>query len=77
MEEAMRKCQECKKKIPAKRLEILPDTKYCIKCAQTHGPQKPVGFMVYDAKAGGELVTVNPKDEETLRRAQRAHRHEY
>ena len=59
------------------RLKAVPGTRYCVKCAEVHGPQKPVGFMVYDSKTGGLLVTVDPKNEEELRRAKRANKREY
>ena len=73
----MKKCEECGEKIPAARLKAVPNTPYCVKCAEIHGPQKPVGFMIYGQKAGGELITVDPKNEEAMRRDKRAHHREY
>lgn len=72
----MKKCVKCGVKIPKERLEILPNTELCIKCSQKYGPQKLVGYMVYDGKTGGDLVTVDPSDEESMRLAKRAHRRE-
>lgn len=30
-------CEECGSRIPKARLEVLPDTPYCVKCASTLG----------------------------------------
>lgn len=30
-------CQRCGIEIPAERLEIIPDTLYCVKCVQARG----------------------------------------
>lgn len=32
-----RSCEMCGKTIPNERLEILPQTKRCVKCAEEHG----------------------------------------
>ena len=32
-----RKCEGCGAKIPAERVEALPDTQVCVKCAQAMG----------------------------------------
>jgi hypothetical protein len=72
-----KKCKYCEKPIPKARLEAIPETDMCVKCAETHGPKAKVGFMVYDGKTGSTLCTVDPDDEEALRRANRAHQREY
>lgn len=38
-----RDCEVCGKPIPAIRLELLPDTTYCVKCSAEHAPVR-----VYD-----------------------------
>jgi hypothetical protein len=74
----MRKCEECGNEIPLIRLEAVPDTKFCVRCAEKHGPQRPKGFMVATASKGtaSVLVTVDPRNKEDMRRANRAHRRE-
>jgi hypothetical protein len=32
-------CKHCGEAIPSERLEVLPDTEYCIKCVDKHGPK--------------------------------------
>ncbi len=34
-------CANCGQKIPAERLEILPNTLYCVKCAGLFPPPPP------------------------------------
>ena len=29
-------CEDCGQEIPVERLEVLPDTRYCVKCAADH-----------------------------------------
>lgn len=38
------KCEDCHKTIPKERLEILPDTRWCVGCSGKH-PQ-----LTYDAE---------------------------
>jgi RNA polymerase-binding transcription factor DksA len=73
-----RKCEHCETEIPEARLDAIPETTMCVKCAEVHGPKKRVGFMVSGAAKGtaSVLVTVDPDDKEALRRAERAHRRE-
>jgi hypothetical protein len=73
----VRKCRICEETIPEARLKALPETDLCVVCAEEHGPKKVKGFMVYDRKTGSSLCTVNPDDEESLRRAERAHNREW
>ncbi len=35
----IKKCKNCDKEIPQARLEIIPDTEYCVPCADL-APQK-------------------------------------
>jgi len=35
-----RNCSHCGEPIPAERLECIPDTMYCVKCVDKHGPKK-------------------------------------
>lgn len=32
------KCRDCGVEIPKERLELLPNTAYCVKCAERHPP---------------------------------------
>jgi len=32
-------CKACGNKIPQARLEVLPNTEYCVKCADNNTPQ--------------------------------------
>jgi RNA polymerase-binding transcription factor DksA len=34
-----RLCVVCEKPIPKVRLELLPDTEYCVKCSVEHAPK--------------------------------------
>jgi hypothetical protein len=52
-------CNTCNNQIPASRLEILPDTKTCVKCSTT---QKYIGAMIYDHKTAGRLEYVDPNN---------------
>lgn len=29
-------CEDCGEQIPEERLEVLPNTKYCVKCSENH-----------------------------------------
>jgi RNA polymerase-binding transcription factor DksA len=75
MAKRKKKCKDCKQPIPVERLEALPETDYCIECADNH-VEKKVGFMVYDGKTAPDIVFIDPQDEEKLRLAQRADRRE-
>ena len=72
----MRKCDNCGKGIPKVRLDAIPETKWCVKCAEKYGPQKLKGFLVFDHKTAPVLVTIDPRDKEAIRRASRADRRE-
>lgn len=30
------KCEKCEEEIPQERLEVLPDTKFCVKCSDVN-----------------------------------------
>lgn len=45
----------------------------CKKCADVH-QEKKVGFMVFDHKTAPSIQVVDARNQEALRRAQRAHR---
>lgn len=34
-------CEDCHQEIAPERLEYLPNTKYCVKCAVNHPPPTP------------------------------------
>jgi hypothetical protein len=65
----MRECQDCHQEIPTKRLEAVPHTKYCVKCAKKHPEPRPVGFMDWEHKTAPTIVILDPRDKETVRRA--------
>lgn len=64
-------CSVCHSPIDPERLEVLPDTIYCVTCARSH-VSKRVAFMDYSHKTAPQLVVIEGTDEEGLRRAKRA-----
>lgn len=72
----MRECRLCHNEIPHIRLEALPDTELCVKCSEKFGPKPVRGFMISSHSKGTApvLVTVDPDDTESMRRAVRADR---
>lgn len=66
-----RTCTKCAKPIDPERLEALPDTLTCKDCSTTI---KAVTLMDFGHKTAPVLVTIDPKDKEGVRRAQRAYR---
>ena len=53
-------CKVCNNLIEQERLEALPTTACCIKCAHKHNFVKPrKGIMVFDSKTGGELQVMS------------------
>lgn len=67
-----RNCHHCAKPIDPDRLEALPDTTQCIRCARKY-PATTIGYMVFGHKTGPELVVLKNPDEETKRLADNAH----
>jgi len=68
---APRNCNICGCNIPLERLEALPGTQTCV----NHSTEpKLIGYMSVSHKTGSEFITVDPRDREALRRAQRVHR---
>ncbi len=64
----MKKCSDCFSDIPPARLEAVPHTEYCVKCADKHNP--PVrARMIYSHKTAGELFIATGK--ENIRRLER------
>ena len=61
-------CNDCENPIAPARLEALPDTNYCVKCADNH-TERVVGRMIYSHKTAGELVFASGK--ENIRRLNR------
>jgi len=47
-------CYDCENEISPARLEALPDTNYCVKCADKHAAPV-VARMIYSHKTAGEL----------------------
>lgn len=67
----MKKCKGCEGSIPEERMEALPDTEYCVNCAETQGSTRK-GFMVYSHKTAPELIMVDSSNTEDIRQATRA-----
>ena len=61
-------CHECGAVIPPARLEAMPDTDYCVKCADKH-TEPIVGRMIYNHKTAGEVFIARGK--ENIRRLER------
>ena len=61
-------CHECGTIIPPARLEAMPDTDYCVKCADKH-TEPVVGRMIYNHKTAGEVFIARGK--ENIRRLER------
>lgn len=51
-------CEKCNEEIPKERLEILPDTKLCVKCSDT----KPYKGSMHDG-----LICIGRTEEEKRR----------
>lgn len=52
-------CKCCDKEIELERLEILPTTTFCARCANKYGNTRPPkGIMIFDHKTGGTLQTM-------------------
>jgi hypothetical protein len=58
-------CECCGKVIPPARLEALPDTKYCIDCADKNS-EPFVARVIYSHKTAGELFVA--RGSENVRR---------
>jgi len=61
-------CFECNNEIPAVRLEAMPNTEYCINCADKH-TEIVMGRMIYNHKTAGEVIIARGK--ENIRRLNR------
>lgn len=69
----MRICQSCGKEVPKERIDAIPDTVYCVKCVDQHGPRYKA-FMSYSHKTAPELIIISSRDVEGIRRAERANK---
>ena len=58
----MSKCHDCGNSIPTARLELLPDTEYCVNCADKH-TFKSVARIIYSHKADCELFIARSKED--------------
>jgi RNA polymerase-binding transcription factor DksA len=53
-------CRTCENEIETERLEVLPYTVQCSKCAHKYNLIQPrKGIMVFTHKTGGELQTMS------------------
>lgn len=66
-----RNCSTCGVPIPLERLEALPNT---TTCTEHSHEQAKIGFLVFDHKTAPRFITIDPRDKEALRRAQRCNR---
>ncbi len=64
----MKHCLECGNQIPSARIEAMPDTDYCVNCADKH-TEPIIGRMIYNHKTAGEVVFATGK--ENIRRLNR------
>ena len=64
-------CSTCGVQIPPERLEAVPHTTTCVACSRE--PAR-IGYLIFAHKTGGEFCMVDPRDTESMRRAQRANR---
>jgi hypothetical protein len=64
-------CKACDNKISKARLEVLPNTEYCIECADKHTADFK-GFMVFSHKTAPELIKIPLTNSEAIRQAERA-----
>lgn len=63
----MKICVNCREEIPPERLEILPETKTCIKCSQE---ESLIGITIWD-KTTPIFVAVNSQAAEMAGRLER------
>ena len=56
-----KKCLDCNAVIPAARIVAMPDSDYCVKCADKH-TEPTVGRMIYNHKTAGELFIARGKE---------------
>ena len=61
-------CFDCDNKIPEARLQAVPDTEYCVNCADKN-TEHIVGRMIYNHKTAGEVIFA--KGKENIRRLNR------
>ncbi len=61
-------CLDCNNEIPKARIEAVPDTDYCVNCADKY-TEPIVGRMIYNHKTAGEVIFAQGK--ENIRRLNR------
>jgi hypothetical protein len=57
----MKQCTGCFNEIPLERLEILPNTKHCVKCSVKLGPKKVLGANVFYHKTAPSIQIMEPE----------------
>jgi hypothetical protein len=55
MEDLAMLCTRCDEKIPAERLEAIPETELCVKCSRDVGGDYK--FEGYQEAVGGDLIS--------------------
>ena len=61
-------CLDCNNETPKARIEAVPDTDYCVNCADKY-TEPIVGRMIYNHKTAGEVIFAQGK--ENIRRLNR------
>ena len=55
-------CTGCSGSIEPERVEIIPTTKVCSKCAKAINTPRPYGIVCFDGKTGGTLQVVSKEN---------------
>lgn len=61
-------CTGCPRDIEPERLEALPTTKICSRCAREINVPRPHGILCFDGKTGGTLQVVSKENFADYRR---------
>ena len=61
-EEGNMNCSECGEKIHSARLQCLPNTEFCIDCAEKN-TQPYIARMIYSHKTAGEVIIARGKEQ--------------
>ncbi len=67
------RCVLCGERIPAERMQAIPSTTTCIRCADSATSSRR-GFLVYDHKTAPTFVMIEESNREAIRIAERANR---
>ena len=62
------KCFDCNSTIPQARIQVVPETEYCVDGVDKH-TEPTMGRMIYNHKTAGEVILARGK--ENIRRLNR------